>query len=157
MQPPLCRILDVPLQPPLNLAEFGAPVINYALYIMYVFSEIVLVKKKFKFHCRIMQLNRHRPLHPLNLTSSKCLLICIYFSIPIYLIQRYNILVTPSFCGYWATPCEFIKVLFNRSTISASGLIDREWKQTFFCFLLIQDRCSICFILQKLFFYWINN
>ena len=25
LQPPLCRILDGPLQPPLNLAEFGAP------------------------------------------------------------------------------------------------------------------------------------
>ena len=25
MQPPLCRILAGPLQPPLNLAEFGAP------------------------------------------------------------------------------------------------------------------------------------
>ena len=29
MQPPLCRILDGPLQPPLNLAEFGAPGYGY--------------------------------------------------------------------------------------------------------------------------------
>ena len=29
LQPPLCRILDDPLQPPLNFAEFGAPAVGY--------------------------------------------------------------------------------------------------------------------------------